>query len=59
MELEVAFRIGLGVAGPWCAWISKQIWDIRQQTSGMFATLKDHERRIEELEEVLPRQIPR
>jgi len=59
VELEAAFIIIGSVVVPWLTWISKQLWDIRQHTSGIVATQFDHERRILELEEVLPRQIPR
>ena len=59
MEMEVLVIVIGSIIEPWLSWISKQLWDIRQHTSGIVATQFDHERRLVELEEVLPRQIPR
>ena len=48
----------LGALTLWAAWLSKTVIEIQRAVSVNATTQADHERRIEELEKLLPRHIP-
>ena len=56
MEIILAI-IGI-LAVPWAGWTSLQLIDIKVTLHGNAEKLKEHDRRIEELEDLLPRHIP-
>ena len=56
IELILAIA-GVG-AIPWATWVSKTLWNINQHTVGLAARTESNERRIDELENLLPRHIP-
>ncbi len=58
MSIEVIVGILVTFALPWMTWVSKTLWTINQHTIGLVERTKDNERRIIELEALLPRHIP-
>lgn len=46
------------LAAPWAFWVSKTLWHINQNVTGLVERTKNNESRLEVLEALLPRHIP-
>lgn len=56
LDIGLLISVGVGFTG-WMGWMSKTLSEIKSITTSNTVTLKDHERRIEELEDLAPRHI--
>lgn len=53
----VTLVVGMFTVG-WATWVSHTLWTINQHVTGLVERMNSHERRIDDLEDLLPRHIP-
>ena len=59
MTVEILVAVAGILAVPWAFWVSKALWDIKTLVTGLHERTVSNTRRIEDLEALLPRHIPR
>ena len=55
---EILMAVAALLFVPWMTWVSKQLWVINQHTVGLVQRVQDNERRIGDIERILPRHVP-